>query len=680
MEVYCGDNIGKGMDTDDKNDWFEFLQQLSMLAKRNLLSFSVKNLNHLKYTMQGQAAIKEGLFESWRGTRTISYNDAPENVRLMVKHKRPLGETDARYRYIESLFLETSDGERYRLPFTKLAGGRAMVEHVKSGGLPYDARGQHIVQIVNELNVLSRFNRANHSKIFEGESSELISEAHQYYESLQKTLKSLSTSRGYNSYFESWDPSAILESDLVIEDVKNLFIEQTLDTRIEEALPILARLRQQGNDMKEAQIFESWANQLMEGTWSLPDTKEKQAQLLALMSKDLPVGPDATNATEQLYSIFGDDQLFDQLHDLADVDPNADARSVVMSRLEDFSSDPNVAAVVSQLGLEATDDQIDDGSTEVTDMDLDTEMPMEEEYKYDETLSSILKHAGVEPQDKPAVSYEVSDYDMLDEEGSLPEYVSTIDGEANPGVAPEQDLDEASIAEAKKPGTKVQILKGPRKGTFGWVGEVHHGMYKGAPKQFVIDFYDEDNNYKGSDRFESNALRIIKDAEVFEDQDGISVEELTNVLCNRIMHRNLDLLKEFGPKAVMAACEDVAEFHAGVEELGTSDISIMLRQVETDLRRNASVDETPVTGVNHELSRLKELAQVTDEGWKGHLAGGTIGDLAGTAIGSSVAGPVGAIVGGALGGTAGGMIGDKLGDDKSVSPKKGEKIADELDS
>lgn len=75
--------------------------------------------------------------------------------------------------------------------------------------------------------------------------------------------------------------------------------------------------------MKEAQIFENWINQLSEGTWALPDTPEAQEKLNQLMSGELIVGPDATNATELLYDVIGDDELFDILNDLADRDPRA---------------------------------------------------------------------------------------------------------------------------------------------------------------------------------------------------------------------------------------------------------------------------------------------------------------------------------------------------------------------
>jgi hypothetical protein len=106
--------------------------------------------------------------------------------------------------------------------------------------------------------------------------------------------------------------------------------------------------------MKEANIFEAWANRLVEGTWATPDTPEKQAKLVELMSKDLPVGADATNATEQLYDLMGDDQLFDQLAVLAERDANADARQVIFDRMQELSEDPDVLKVINSLNIDAT--------------------------------------------------------------------------------------------------------------------------------------------------------------------------------------------------------------------------------------------------------------------------------------------------------------------------------------
>jgi hypothetical protein len=359
LEVYSGDNVGRTMEGSDKNEWFSFLEQLKHFSTRNLMDFGVKNINRLRYSMQGQAAIKEGLFESWRGTKTVSYNDRPDAVRLMIKHKKPISEGDARFRYVESLYVETADGERFKLPFTKLSGGHAMVEHVRNGGKPYDARGQHIAAVVEELNVLSRFRRANHGKIFEGDTAALITETNTYYETLNRVLKGLSSHRGYTNYFENWNPTEVTEQDVIIENIKSMFVRQDIDSRIEQALPILARISQQGHAMKEANIFESWANKLMEGTWATPETPEQKQQLVVLLSKELPVGADATNATEQLYDLIGDDVLFDQLETLADQDADADARGVIVARLQELSNDADIAQVLTALDLDTEPQEVE---------------------------------------------------------------------------------------------------------------------------------------------------------------------------------------------------------------------------------------------------------------------------------------------------------------------------------
>jgi hypothetical protein len=364
LTLFFGDNLGKSMDSEDKDGWFSFLSQLKNLAVRDDMKggFNANDLSKLRYSMQGQAAIKEGLFESWAGTKTRSWNGMETEARLMIKHKRVIGENDARFRYIESLFVETAEGERYKLPFTKLSAGRAMIEHVRQGGKPYDIRDNHIAQIVEEMNVLSRFKRANQGKIFEGVTAELVESAGAYYENLQHNLKSLSSKTGYIKYFEAWDPAAITDEDVIIEDLRHMFVEQNIDSRVEQALPLLARLQRE-QAMKEANIFEGWANLILEGTWALPDTKEKQIALVELLSQELPVGPDAINVTEQLYSLIGDDKLFEQLGALASKNADADAREIILNRLEELKDNPGVAQVIGEL----TNQSLEEPAQEVSE-------------------------------------------------------------------------------------------------------------------------------------------------------------------------------------------------------------------------------------------------------------------------------------------------------------------------
>jgi hypothetical protein len=317
LSLFYSDNLGRGMEPEDKQEWFDFIEQLSNKTPVGA-TWNPTNISQLKHHLAGIAAIKEGLFEGYYGNRKVSYMGEQTQARLVINHNRVLGEEDKRFRYVESLFIETADQERFRLAFKSLAGGRAMLEHVRQGGRPYDVRGNHITEIVSEMAVLSRFNRAQHRRVYEGVTQELVESAKQYYHNLQEKIKHLGSSRGYQAYFESWAPDQIGEAEALVENLRDLFVEQTLDARIEAALPTLAKIQQQGNNMKEAQIFENWINNLSEGTWALPETPEQQEKLNQLMSAELIVGPDATNATELLYDIVGDDELFDILNDLAD--------------------------------------------------------------------------------------------------------------------------------------------------------------------------------------------------------------------------------------------------------------------------------------------------------------------------------------------------------------------------
>ena len=438
MEIYFGDNIGRGMEVDDKKEWFDFLYQLRMFAKRNLMTFGLKNLNRLRYSMQGQAAIKEGLFESWNGKKDVSWNAGATESRLMIKHKRVLGEDEARFRCVESLFIETAEGERYKLPFKNLTGGKAMLEHVRNGGRPYDTRGQHISEMVTELNVLSRFRRANHGRIFEGDTAALVEQTNAYYETARRTLKSLSTKSGYNTYFETWDPEQVTEEEMVIEGLKHLFITQTLDQRIEEALPILARIQQQGTEMKEANIFEAWARQLVEGTWATPDTPEKRATLAQLMSAEFPVGPDATNATEQLYDIMGDDVLFDRLETLSTQDADADARQIIYDRMQELADHPDVRAAMSEFTMDQqtpADEPAEPMGETVKDPADQTEDPegtQQPDYdEYADSLKNILQRAGVDDTVKAAPPYEAS-----------------VEEDSQPGVVADFDEGKCNMTEA----------------------------------------------------------------------------------------------------------------------------------------------------------------------------------------------------------------------------------------
>jgi hypothetical protein len=335
LSVYFGDNLGRGMESADRKFWYDFLAQLKSFATRNMLEFNLENLNRLKYTMQGMAAIREGLFEGYYGTRRMSYSDQPQQTRLVIRHNRDLGEGEARHRAIESIFIENQSGERFRVPSRSLAHGRMLARHVAEGGTPYDAFGQHINEIVKEMATLSRFVRAARSKGFQGPAADMIETAVRHYTDLKAKAKHMISRRGYREARDSFNPAAGRDVEQAVESIRDMFIEQRLDQRIEEALPILARMSQ--TDMREISEFEQWADAMLEDPEA---TKvEDRVELDRLMSQPLQVGPDALNATEALSDIINDDELFSRLEDLAAQDANADARPVIQQRLNELENE-----------------------------------------------------------------------------------------------------------------------------------------------------------------------------------------------------------------------------------------------------------------------------------------------------------------------------------------------------
>jgi hypothetical protein len=623
LNVYFGDNIGKSMEGDDKRGWFDFLYQLRMFAKRNLFSFTLQNLNKLKYSMQGQAAINEGLFESWQGKKDISWNADSTQARLLIKHKRNIGEGEARFRNIQSLFIETVDGERFKLPFTKLSAGRAMLEHVRQGGKPYDIRGNHIVTIIEEMNLLSRFRRANQGKIFEGETQQLVEQATHYFETLQSNLKSLSTKVGYTKYFESWNPAALTDEDVIIEDLRHMFVEQNIDSRIEQALPLLAKLQQEHN-MKEANIFENWTNLILEGTWAIPDTKEKQTALVTLLSQELPVGADATNATELLYDLLGDDELFDRLEELADQDANADAREIILNRLEELKDNPDIAQVIGHLKTpEAGQEELD-------------------EYVGGRGGQREYRNGQWVPVAKQANPFVRETFDT--------DEVSPVESAIiNRIMMSHPDLLAKFGPEAVMTAARDQAE---------WIGDVEEIGSSDVSGWVNNAIRDLESSNQGAEELDELSPDTLKSY----------VKKASSDRAMRNFDQGVDMGVSYGAREPKFDKENDHKdtlrrrgIHKALGKLEEGAMKDWLWNEAERLDKDAFIDNAGEYGMTpEEAAEWWDSINGVDEGWKGQLAGGTVGTLAGTAAGSAL-GPVGAVIGGALGGTAGQMIGDKLG-------------------
>tara|TARA_R110002049_G_scaffold19794_16_gene73627 strand:- start:3392 stop:6976 length:3585 start_codon:yes stop_codon:yes gene_type:complete len=300
--------------------------------------------------------------EGWSGTKNRSYQKFAE-VRIKVKHNKPILDDvhGARSRNISDTFVETKQGERFKLPFNNLTGARAMARHISAGGVPTDELGKHITEMVSEMTTLRPFVRGMQKRTFEDSmTQEMVESAHEYHGLLKDTLKKMKGKRGYMAYQESYKP-ALVEDDAEIPDLKELFVKKSLDERIEQALPLVHKAYNKMKTNKtttEAHEFEKWATNLSEGTWALPETEEQVAKLAELMAEPLPVGVDAMDATTALYDIIGDDTFFNTLETVAKDDPTADARSYIATWLSD-----NMPDVLDQVVVKDEQEELSEEKT-----------------------------------------------------------------------------------------------------------------------------------------------------------------------------------------------------------------------------------------------------------------------------------------------------------------------------
>ena len=620
LKVYFSKNISKDLDKEQKKEWYSFLHELREFARRNLLSFEPRDITRstLKHRDIAQQSKADSTYDAdevvaesrMYGTLNRSFESFGP-VRIKLAHSKPIVDEahGARSRNIQAIFVENDQGERFRLPFTNLTGARAMARHVSAGGVPTDELGCHITEMVNEMTTLRPFVRGMARRTFEDVvTKEMVESAFGYHGLLKNTLKKMKGKRGYTEFKESFKP-AFVEDDANVAELKELFVKKTLDERIEQALPLVHKAY---NIMKEnnnpyAQQFESWATAMSEGSWALPQTDEDKQKLIDLFSEELPVGVDAQNATNALYNIFGDDNLFDALEELAAVDPQADARDTIMDHLQE--KNPQMyQSILDAIGDEDTPEPaIPGGEEEVAESY--TPPPVEVNGKQVDLRSIELD--GIESWDQPdyadayATAAEFTDGTALTND-ELDELTKNHGDIINMKA---HDMLEGDEYGAAIPGgtenmlattneEKDKISYDPKTGKLtGWEHEGDWEKSKGKKKDPVGKIHHM------SDVARRRTEKMARD-EVNEDEDDDGgFEAIQSAIIRRIAHSHHDLLRKLGPDGVLEAARDVAEFAAPVEEIGSSDVSAWVSMIERD------------AGIEKEHSDLHEaFEQAMNEG------------------------------------------------------------------
>jgi hypothetical protein len=235
------------------------IKALKTFASKNMLEFTVrtygKNLEPKDFAHQGAQEkamqVQEGISKAY-GSQKSSYQHC-ESAKLIIRHSKPVSEEirGSRSRHIKELFIENSEGERFKLPHTSLVGGRAMARHVSMGGTTLDEVGQQINTLTSRMLALKEFIRyAKTNHLVNESNQELVSRVAKSALGIKETLQGLTSARKYASIVETIKESPVQIDNSKIDELRDQFTVKKFDESLEAILPFIA-------DIKEGFVYDS---------------------------------------------------------------------------------------------------------------------------------------------------------------------------------------------------------------------------------------------------------------------------------------------------------------------------------------------------------------------------------------------------------------------------------------
>ena len=225
----------------------QFIKSFRQFAKTRMLNFDVQNIgksNLDKRDYQFQAKPKElQIMESKMfGTNRISYQNLGE-TRLIVKHNQAIDPaiSGSRSMHIQSIFIENTEGERFKYPFKHLNGARALAEHIGNGGTPYDGIGKHITGLSEELTQLRKFkNYVNRQPQLAESVGSITEKVMERIEEVKKQINMLQRPSYYKEFSESFQER---EQQAIPEEILNDWVDRltirTFNEELSNVFPFL---------------------------------------------------------------------------------------------------------------------------------------------------------------------------------------------------------------------------------------------------------------------------------------------------------------------------------------------------------------------------------------------------------------------------------------------------------
>ncbi|MDA8882953.1 hypothetical protein N9I00_00940 [bacterium] len=230
IKFHIGENVDINTPKVEK-----MINLIKNLSKSNLMDFDIrtfgKHIEPKNYTYNIETNSKhskeqemsdvlgEGLSPLEGSAKTS--RQTLENVRLIIRHKASVNEEQrgARSRNISAIFVENSDGERFKYPNKHLSGARAMARHVSNGGVPSDLVGEAIIEQTTTLVKLKEFmNIVNKQGLVNETNRDIVLNVKRQIESVKESIKRIQGTKGYTSFVESLALNEAGKEKLVCKD------------------------------------------------------------------------------------------------------------------------------------------------------------------------------------------------------------------------------------------------------------------------------------------------------------------------------------------------------------------------------------------------------------------------------------------------------------------------------
>ena len=398
LKIYYSQGITENQDDQATQMWYDFLKEMRLFSMRRLLRFDTRDIaknnldkhdfQHLATTQGPKEEPDMTMNESrWNQKSSSKTSRAVQGTtEVIVRHAKPVDPLYAGSRSqkknIKAIYIQNSDGERFKYPFIHPAGAFAMAQHVDHGGVPHDPAGKAIVKMSEDIAQLQEFHRHIQRSSLHDDAMGITERALGRMNELKAQVAALGKRQHYESWmneFQGTDDGEDMVLDAVtLEDYKSKFTQTNFQEELASFFPLLHRIMSETNtvdlesfvseatcptcdcspcecddeeEVKESAFaqFEEWAEATESGKLT-PD----QIQELKSAIEALPQGPNGPeldfDAAANFFSEFGldDPELQQALQSEQSRDPAIQATPLQL--LQTWASQ-NYPELVTALGL-----------------------------------------------------------------------------------------------------------------------------------------------------------------------------------------------------------------------------------------------------------------------------------------------------------------------------------------